>query len=77
MKEFNRRHYLVTQPEPDSPVTAIPVEEVRDAVQNLDAHKRRVHSEAKLLASLGFWILPVARVEKGYPEKEFNADSAS
>ena len=71
-----KRHFIIGGPGDDS-VVAIPVEEVRDAVQNLDAHKRRVHSEAKLLASLGFWVLPVARLEKGYPEKEFNANSAS
>ncbi len=71
-----KRHFVIGGPGDDS-VVAIPIEKVRDAVQNLDAHKRRVHSEAKLLANLGYWVLPVARLEKGYAEKEFNANSAS
>jgi len=61
----------------DQPVTRIPIDEIRDAVNNTTNHRRRVHTEAKLLVRLGFWVLPVARLEKRFPEKEFNANSAS
>jgi hypothetical protein len=58
-------------------VTSLPVDVSREAVLNSQQHKRLVHAEAKLLASLGYWVLPIARLEKRFPEKQFNGNSAS
>jgi len=76
MSDGQSHHHIAGEPD-DRAITPIPVEEIRDAIKASFSYKRTVHNEAKLLATLGYWVLPVARLEKGYPKKEFNANSAS
>ena len=58
--------------------TELPTEHpVREAIQDTDRWKRHVHHEAKLLASLGYYVLPIKRLDKKFPKSGFNANSAS
>ena len=61
----------------DVSVTPITPNLIQETVENTTVRKRLVHTEAKLLVSLGYWVLPVKQLAKGYPEKQFNANSAS
>ena len=76
MSDGQSHHHIVGEPD-DRAITPIPVDEIRDAIKASSSYRRIVHNEAKLLVSLGYWVLPVAQLEKGYPKKEFNANSAS
>jgi len=69
-------HDIVDGPD-DVSITPLPKIWVQEAIENTTARKRQVHTEAKLLVSLGYWVLPVKKLGKGYPEKQFNANSAT
>ena len=61
----------------DVSVTPLPLIPIAEAISSTLGWKRQVHVEAKILVALGYYILPIKTLGKGFAATGFNANSAT